>query len=72
MIHGTELVSVPGADAKALVTCSRFAPGWWNYLLTVESTGEWIASDAIELPTDMGIDHERVARIAFLLEVEYS
>lgn len=63
------MIPVPGTDVEAWVVKSRYAPGWWSYTL-FDSNGGVVGSDAVRMPDQ--VTQEQVARIAFLLEVEYT
>lgn len=63
------MIPVRGSECIAGVHKSTHAPGWWSYVL-YDGEGKMIGSDAIDF-TGTVVTPDQVARVAFLLEVEY-
>lgn len=66
---GNCMIPIPGTSAVAFVNKSKRAPGWWSYTLFDEH-GKVFGTDAIDF-TGLDVDAQQVARVAFLLEVDY-
>lgn len=63
------MIPVPGTSVSAWVNKSRYAPGYWSYSL-FDERGACIATDGVNFE-GLDVDAQQVARIAFLLEVDY-
>jgi hypothetical protein len=64
------LILIPGTTVAAWVYPSKHAPGYWSYTLFDED-GQAIATDGVDFSGIEGLTAEQVARVAFLLEIEY-
>jgi hypothetical protein len=63
------LILVPGTTVAAWVYPSKHAPGYWSYTLFDED-GKAFATDGVNF-SGLDVDAQQVARIAFILEVDY-
>jgi len=61
---------IPGSTVEVRVHESKYAPGFWSYIL-IDERGASIAFDAVDF-SGLNVTAEQVSRIAFLLEVEHA
>ena len=66
------IVPVPGTDVTAYLAVRDANPTEWIYSLWTNGEDEIIASDQVTLPVELKVTPQQVARVAFLLSVEYT